>query len=95
MPVLLLQRERDEEPAQGEGSFGVSQRTVVVPEPVGVPIAGEIGQVPGERRGGARVVGGDRTPQWWKQQCGVRRRAPAGSVASARWGAPRSLRCRR
>ena len=94
-PVLLLQGEGDEEPAQGEGPFGVGQRPVVVPEPVGVPVAGEVGQVPGEGGGGARVVGGDRRRA--AAAAAARRPAPgpAGSVATARWDAPRWLRCRR
>ena len=56
-PVLLLQGECDEEPAEGEGALGVGQGPVVVPEPVGVPVAGQVGQVPGEGGGGAGVGG--------------------------------------
>jgi hypothetical protein len=78
--VLLVQGERDEEPAQGEGSFGVGQWPVVVPEAVGVPVAGEVGQVTGQGRDGARVRGFHAAAERRQQQRGVQRRVLRGAL---------------
>ena len=93
--ALLVQGQGDEESAEGEGSFGLGQRPVVVPEPVGVPVDGQLVQVGVQGRGGAGVVGGDGAAQRREQQrrvqvrVGGRALPPAGGVGGV------SRRCRR
>ena len=59
-PVLLVQGQRDEEPAEGERPFGFAQWSLVVPESVGVAVDGQVAQVAVQGGDGAGVVGGQR-----------------------------------
>ena len=82
--ALLQQSERENEVAQQEGAFGVGQRPVIVPEPIGVPLADQLVQVSLQRRCRPRVVGGHGAAQPREQQRAVQARIGRGPLPPAR-----------
>ena len=69
--ALLVQGEGQDETAQHERAFGLAERPLVVPEPVGVAVLDQFGQVGVQRLDGARIVGGQRAADRREQQRGV------------------------
>src|SRR5487761_1519553 len=79
LPALLLQGEGHHEAAQQEGALGVAERPLVVPEPVGVTVLGELVGIGAQRFHRARVVGRQRPADRRQQQ----RRIDRGVVRGA------------